>query len=148
MPFCFRDLLFNFAYSINRYGMKIYAMIGSFVVCLALLFYSLGFCKQQRKGIVNSQVLTFFTLGVIGDVLATTLMIMGSTKGLFTFHGLLGYSALLGMCIDAFLMWRHKLKMGVNVKVGKVLNIYSRIAFFWWIVAFITGLLLVAFRHS
>ena len=128
--------------------MKIYAMIGSMVVLFALLFYSIGFFKVQRKRMVNSQVLLFFTLGVILDISATILMILGSTKGLLTFHGVLGYSALLGMGIDAFLLWKHNLKKGSEEKVNRNLNLYSRIAYGWWVVAFITGGIMVAISHA
>jgi hypothetical protein len=128
--------------------MRIYALIGSVVVCFALIFYTLGFCKLQRKGIVNSQILTFFFIGVIGDISATILMILGSTKGMLTFHGFLGFSALLAMLIDTLLLWKHKLKKGPEFKINKVVNIYSRFAFFWWILAFITGVLLVVIKHA
>ncbi|MDD4969426.1 MAG: hypothetical protein PHT07_08355 [Paludibacter sp.] len=127
--------------------MKIYAMIGSFVVIIALTFYSIGFAKEQKKKLVTSRVLLFYTLGVLFDISATTLMILGSTKGLLTFHGFIGYSSLLGMCIDTFLLWNHNKKKGPEVNVSKGLNIYSRVAFIWWVAAFITGGLLVALRH-
>ncbi|MDR3652132.1 MAG: hypothetical protein P4L34_04090 [Paludibacter sp.] len=128
--------------------MKIYAMIGSLVVVFALVFYSIGFVKEQRKKLITSRVLLFFTLGVIFDISATTLMILGSTKGLLTFHGFIGYSSLLGMCIDTFLLWRHNLKKGPEVKVSQGLNIFSRVTYIWWVIAFITGGLLVALRHA
>ncbi|MDD3321312.1 MAG: hypothetical protein PHS59_07700 [Paludibacter sp.] len=127
--------------------MKTYAMIGSFVVLFALLFYTIGFVKEQKKKVVNSKVLLFYTLGIIFDVSATTLMIMGSTKGLFSFHGFIGYSSLLGMLIETYLLWRFNLKNGAETKVSKSLSIYSQITFIWWVMAFITGGLLVAFRH-
>ena len=81
------------------------------------------------------------------DISATMLMILGSTKGLLTFHGVLGYSALLGMGVDGFLLWKHNLKKGMEEKVNKNLNLYSRIAYGWWVVAFITGGLMVAVSH-
>ena len=127
--------------------MKIYSMIGSFVVIFALVFYSIGFAKEQKKKLVTSRVLLFYTLGVIFDISATTLMILGSGKG-FSLHGLIGYSSLLGMCIDTFLLWRHNRKKGAEAGVSRGLNLYSRIAYIWWVVAFITGGLLVAFRHN
>jgi len=127
--------------------MKIYSMIGSLVVIFALIFYSIGFAKEQRRKTVNLSVLLFFTLGVFFDISATTLMILGSSKGMLTIHGLLGYSSLLGMCTDTFLLWRHNKKKGPEINISKSLNIYSRIAYIWWVLAFITGGLLVAFRH-
>jgi len=128
--------------------MKIYAMIGSFVVIFALAFYSIGFVKEQRRKLITSRVLLFYTLGVLFDISATTLMILGSTKGLLTFHGFIGYSSLLGMSIDTILLWRQHQKNGPDTKVSKPLDIYSRIAYIWWVVAFITGGLLVAIRHA
>ena len=128
--------------------MKIYAMIGSFVVIFALTFYSIGFVKEQRRKLITSRVLMFYTLGVLFDISATTLMILGSTKGLLTFHGFIGYSSLLGMSIDTILLWRHNQKNGPEMKVTKGLDIYSRIAYIWWVMAFITGGVLVAIRHA
>ena len=128
--------------------MKIYALIGSFVVIFALAFYSIGFVKEQRRKLITSRVLLFYTLGVLFDISATTLMILGSTKGLLTFHGFIGYSSLLGMSIDTILLWRQHHKNGPDTKVSKPLDIYSRIAYIWWVVAFITGGLLVAIRHA
>ena len=126
--------------------MKIYSIIGSFVVIIALVLYSIGFTKEQRKKLITSRVLLFYTLGVFFDISATALMILGSSKG-FSFHGLIGYSSLLVMSIDTFLLWRQNLKKGPYMKVSKGLHIYSRIAYIWWVAAFITGGLLVALRH-
>jgi hypothetical protein len=127
--------------------MKIYSLIGSFVVIFALVFYSIGFAKEQKKKLVTSRVLLFYTLGVFFDISATTLMILGSSKGLLTFHGFIGYSSLLGMCIDTFLLWKHNIRKGTDENVSKGLNLYSRVAYIWWVAAFITGGLLVALRH-
>lgn len=127
--------------------MKIYSMIGSMVVTLALVFYSIGFAKEQRHKLVTSRILLFFTIGVILDISATILMILGSTKGGLTFHGFIGYSSLLGMSIDTILLWRYNLKNGPQKPICRSLNIYTRCAYIWWVAAFITGGLLVALRH-
>ncbi|MDP4239305.1 MAG: hypothetical protein Q8904_07545 [Bacteroidota bacterium] len=128
--------------------MKIYSMIGSLVVTVALVLYSIGFIKEQRRKLVTSRVLLFFTIGVLFDISATILMILGSSKGLLTIHGFIGYSSLLGMAIDTFLLWRHNLKNGPQAKASKSLHLYSRFAYTWWVMAFITGGLLVALRHA
>jgi hypothetical protein len=125
--------------------MKTAAVIGSFIVMFALLFYSVGFLKVRKVKIVNTFVLVFYTIGVSLDITATTFMIIGSTKGLFTTHGLLGYSALLGMLTDTVLLWRYNLKFGASESISKPLHLYSRIAYAWWIIAFISGGLLVLF---
>jgi hypothetical protein len=127
--------------------MKIYSLVGSMVVTLALVFYSIGFAKEQRRKLITARVLLFFTIGVLLDISATTLMILGSTKGMLTFHGFIGYSSLLGMSIDTILLWRYNLKNGPTKTVNKSINIYTRCAYIWWVAAFITGGLLVALRH-
>ena len=119
-------------------------MIGSFVVTLALVFYAIGFSRESRKRLVTGKVLLFYTIGVSLDISATILMILGSSKGMITPHGLIGYSSLLGMLTDTVLLWRHNLKSGTEIEVSRGLHIYSRIAFTWWIIAYITGGLLVA----
>jgi hypothetical protein len=125
--------------------MKTVSMIASFVVTLALVFYSIGFSKENRKKLVTVQVLLFYTIGVCLDITATTLMIIGSSKGMLTVHGMIGYSSLLGMLTDTILLWRHNRRQGSEALVNRGLQIYSRIAFTWWIIAYITGGLLVAF---
>ena len=99
-----------------------------------------------EKKIVSKTVLTFLTLGILLDITATTFMILGSSKGGFTTHGIIGYSSLLTMFIDAVLLWRLKSKSGINAGVPKKLHMYSRYAYVWWVLAFITGGLLVALR--
>ena len=127
--------------------MKTFSIIGSIVVLHALLFYSIGFYRLQRKRVINKRVLFAYSLGLVLDVAATVLMILGSTKGLFTLHGALGYSALLGMGVDIVLLWRHFKYNLLNEKVNLKINLYSKIAYSWWVVAFITGGLMVAFSH-
>jgi hypothetical protein len=124
--------------------MKIVSMIGSLVVTIALVFYSIGFAKEQRKKLVSSRVLLFYSIGVTLDITATILMIIGSTKGMLTVHGFIGYSSLLGMLTDTFLLWKHNLKDGPEKVVGNRLHLYSRIAYAWWVIAYITGGLLIA----
>jgi hypothetical protein len=124
--------------------MKTASIIGSAIVTIALVFYSIGFSKESKGRLVNGRVLLFYTIGVSLDITATILMIIGSTKGMLTLHGMIGYSSLLGMLTDTILLWRHNIKMGQEAKVSRSLHLYSRIAFTWWIIAYITGGLLVA----
>jgi hypothetical protein len=123
--------------------MKIILMIASSIVTIALVFYSIGFSKENRRKLVTGQVLLFYSIGVCLDITATILMIIGSAKGMLTVHGVIGYSSLLGMLIDTFLLWRYNLKQGPGTQVSGGLHLYSRIAFTWWIIAYITGGLLV-----
>jgi hypothetical protein len=124
--------------------MKIASIIGSIIVTVALIFYSIGFSKESRRRLVTGRVKLFYTIGVSLDITATICMIIGSTKGMLTLHGMIGYSSLAGMLADTVLLWRHNLKMGPEAEVSRPLHLYSRIAFTWWIIAYITGGLLVA----
>jgi hypothetical protein len=124
--------------------MKTISMIGSFIVTLALISYAIGFYGESKRKLVTNRVLQFYTVGVFLDVTATIFMIIGSSKGMVTPHGLIGYSSLTGMLIDTVLLWKHNRTLGPATEVSRGLHIYSRIAFTWWVIAYITGGLLVA----
>ena len=121
-------------------------MIGAGIVIFALLSYSLSIITEQRKRLVTPFVLRFLTIGVVLDITATAFMIIGSKSGAFTLHGILGYSSLAAMLTDTILIWRFHLGSNPGAEVPAKLHIYSRFAYGWWIVAFITGLLLVVLR--
>jgi EamA domain-containing membrane protein RarD len=108
------------------------------VVTFALLFYSIGVIMEQRKHFISKAVLTFLTAGVILDISSTALMIIGSRKIPITVHGFIGYSALTVMLIDTILVWRFWRSHG-NDQVSPGLNRYTRIAYIWWVVAYIAG---------
>ena len=124
--------------------MKTVSIIASFVVTVALVFYSVGFSKESRGKRITGRVLLFYTIGVSLDITSTILMIIGSSKGMVTLHGMIGYSSLLGMLADTILLWRYNLRIGPEKEVNRGLHLYSRIAFSWWVIAYITGGLLVA----
>ncbi|MBK6282294.1 MAG: hypothetical protein IPF54_06170 [Draconibacterium sp.] len=119
---------------------------GTIIVVFALASYSIAIFTEQRKKILRRRILVFLTLGVALDITATILMILGSSKGGFTLHGIIGYSSLAGMFIDAVLIWRLKIKNGSYCPVPNNIHIYSRYAYIWWVIAFVTGGLLVALR--
>ena len=126
--------------------MNIMLTYGTRIVILALIAYSIAILTEQKKHRIPNMVLIFITLGIILDVTATVFMIIGSGNTPFTLHGWLGYSSLTAMFIDTLLIWRHRLKAGAEAKVSSSLHLYSRIAYIWWILAFITGGLLVLFK--
>ncbi|MEI6678681.1 MAG: hypothetical protein WCL21_08740 [Mariniphaga sp.] len=123
--------------------MNILLKIGTSIVMFALTFYSVGIFNEQKHKKVLPRVLIFLTLGIIADIIATGFMIAGSSKGLFTLHGFIGYSSLLGMLIDNVLIWRIRVKEGVGAEVPDAIHLFSRYAYIWWVIAFITGGLLV-----
>ena len=118
---------------------------GMTVVNFALITYSLACFFEVRKRRLSAQVLGFFTAGVLLDITATTLMILGSRKIPITPHGILGYTALAAMLTDVILLWRQKKIKGLNGEISKKLHIYSTIAYCWWVIAYIAGAMLVMF---
>jgi hypothetical protein len=120
--------------------------LGTTIVFFALASYSFAVFTIHRKKILRRRILVFLTLGVALDITATVFMILGSSKGGFTLHGIIGYSSLLGMFIDAVLIWRLKINSGSYSMIPESIRIYSRYAYFWWVIAFITGGLLVMLK--
>jgi hypothetical protein len=120
--------------------------LGTIIVVFALASYSFAVFTIHRKKILRRRILVFLTLGVALDITATVFMILGSSKGGFTLHGIIGYSSLLGMFMDAVLIWRLKVKNGSYSMIPGSISIYSRYAYLWWVIAFITGGLLVMLK--
>jgi len=108
------------------------------VVTIALVFYSIGAITEQRKHAVTRLVLFFLTVGVLLDITSTTLMIINSGNIPITVHGIIGYTALLAMLVDAILIWRHWRKNGSG-PVPRPLHLYTRVAYGWWVIAYIAG---------
>src|SRR5512137_2001902 len=119
---------------------------GATIVVFALLSYTVAVVGEQRRRRLSPQTLAFLTVGVLLDVTATIFMILGSSKGAFTLHGVLGYSSLAAMIIDTLLVWRLASSAGPGAEVPRGLHLYTRFAYLWWVAAFITGGLLVAMR--
>jgi hypothetical protein len=126
--------------------MNHYSMTGAGIVIFALLSYSLSILTEQRKKLVTPFVLRFLTIGIILDITATAFMIIGSSNSAFTLHGILGYSSLAAMFIDTILIWRFHLSTRPGTVVPKQLHLYSRYAYSWWVIAFVTGLMLVVLK--
>ncbi len=115
---------------------------GVTIVNLALISYAVGIIGEQRSHRVSSRVLAFLVVGVVLDVTATACMIAGSSRGPFTAHALLGFSSLAAMLSETFFAWRHRRANGDDL-VPAWLHRWSRIAFGWWLVAYVTGAFLV-----
>lgn len=123
--------------------MKPWIRAGVGIVLLALVCYTLATAAHQRERRVTSFVLRFLTAGLALDIAATVCMVLGSSSSGLTAHGALGFSALFGMLVETVLAWRHRLARG-EAPVSDRLALYGRIAYSYWILAFVSGGLLVA----
>lgn len=126
--------------------MKPILLIGSILVTLALISYSIGIITEQRIKRISKKVLTFLLIGLFLDITATVCMVIGSTNSPFTFHGFIGYTGLLAMIIENGLAFRFYFKNGSDEPVSRALNLYSRYAYILWVAVYITGSLLVALK--
>jgi hypothetical protein len=113
--------------------------LGAAIVLFALVSYSVATFHQIRKRRVTDTVRCFLWLGIALDVVATGCMILGSSKGLITIHGLLGYSALALMALDTYWITRFQRKHGSEVLIPDHLQRYSIGAYSWWVLAFVAG---------
>lgn len=122
--------------------MKPILITASGIVTLALIFYSLAFFGFHRKKKLTRKILTYQTAGLLLDIAATILMIIGSSKGPFTFHGILGYSSLSLMIVDTVFFWGRR----QSEEFPPWLRTYSKVAYSWWILAYITGGMIAMLR--
>ncbi len=127
--------------------MNIFLLIGTSVVNIALIFYTIAIIREQKNKLVNNATLIFFNIGVISDITATICMITGSTHTALSSHGIIGYSALLIMITECVLLWKHWLTKGQKTEVTLKLHLFSRYAYIWWVIAYFTGIVIMAIRH-
>ena len=120
---------------------------GIIFVHIALILYTLFIIFESRKHKTTKLVLVLISLAVMFDVIATACMMIGTTRTYFTFHGIMGYIGLLLMLVDAILLWKYKLRYGIENLISKSLNSFTKVAYSWWIIAYITGVLVSIFRH-
>lgn len=118
---------------------------GTVIVTFALISYSVFIFVESRQSALTALAVGTLTLGVCLDITSTTVMIIGSRNIPITVHGVLGYAALTGMLIDAILIWRHWRGEKRDQPVSRPLNVYTRLAYGWWVFAYIAGALLAAF---
>ena len=124
------------------------AIVGAFIITLALLSYGISSIAVQRFKIVTPGVLIFLSFGVLLDIIAVIFMIIGSEKSAFSAHGLLGYSAMLTMITDLVLIWRFYFRNGFDEVISNPILLYSKIAYVWWVITYITGSLLVIWPQN
>ena len=128
--------------------MNFLSLVGAFLITLALLSYGIASITIQRFKIVTPGMLVFFIVGVILDLTAIAFMINGSSKGIFTLHGILGYTATLTMIIDLLLILKSYFKNGFDSLINNSVLLSSKIAYAWYLLVYITGSLLVIWPQN
>lgn len=121
---------------------------GVILIHIALVLYSVFIYKEHKYKRATKGLVGFITAAVIFDISATVCMMLGTAEQYFTLHGILGYTALTVMVIDAIFIWKHKLKHGSEVPFSDTLNRNSKLGYMLWLVAFFTGEMLAFMNHS
>jgi hypothetical protein len=121
--------------------MKPFTRIAVTIVTCALAAYTVGTIRQQRARRITGVVTGFLAAGVLLDIVATVFMILGSGK-VVSLHGLLGYTALAGMAAEVVIAWRWRATRG-DAPITNGMALYSRVAYGYWVLAFVSGGLLV-----
>lgn len=121
-------------------------IVGITIVNLALIAYTIAFITFIKKKLVVNQALIPLSIGVSLDICATSFMIFGSSHSFLSTHGVIGYSSLLAMIIDCALLWKFRIKYNSKGSIPQPLQWYTRIAYIWWICAYIAGILVVLGR--
>jgi hypothetical protein len=129
--------------SSTKYIMNPTLITGTVIVTFALISYSIAVITEQRKHSISKFILTFLTIGITLDITATIVMIIGSSNIPLTFHGILGYSALIVMLADTICIWR--LKLNHVALVPRKLHLYTRVAYSWWVIAYFAGSFIAMF---
>jgi hypothetical protein len=125
--------------------MKPILIAGISIVNLALISYTTAIIIQTRKKLLTRYVLIFLVTGVIFDITSTICMIIASGKSI-TLHGIIGYSALAGMLTETIFLYLQKRKYGINSSISTQLKLWSAIAYFYWVLAYITGAIIVMMK--
>jgi hypothetical protein len=122
-------------------------VVGVILIHIALVLYSIFIYKERKYKRATNGVVGFITAAVIFDISATLCMMIGTVEGWLTLHGVLGYTALTVMVIDAVFIWRHRIKQGTEVPFSDTLNRNSKLGYILWLIAFGTGEMLAVINH-
>jgi hypothetical protein len=125
--------------------MKPILIAGISIVNLALIAYATAIIIQSFKKSITRRVLTFLTIGIVFDITSTVCMVISSGKG-FSIHGMIGYLSLAAMMTDTILSYRNVIRHGLNSILSKKFIVWSQAAFFYWVVAYITGAVIIMTR--
>lgn len=121
---------------------------GVILIHIALILYSIFIFKEHKYKRATKGVVWFISVAVVFDISATVCMMLGTAEKYFTLHGILGYTALVVMLIDAVFIWKHKIKYGSEVPFSATLNRNSKLGYILWLIAFTTGEMLAVMNQQ
>lgn len=122
------------------------AIIGAFIITLSFLAYGIGSISLVRFRIIGRIVLTFLSMGIVFDLLAITLMALGSNGSPYTMHGFVGATAFLVMFVNTVWCWNVFTKRGLDSKARKNHIVYTKAAYLIWVIAYFAGSVIIIWR--
>lgn len=127
--------------------MNTFLLFGISIVNIALLFYTAAFIIAVRNKLVSRLFFSVLFAGVLFDISATTLMIVGSTHGVITLHGIIGYTSLGAMIAEVvnYLILVRKKGFGKEFS-KKSLKIFAFV-YLYWVLVYVTGAVLIMLRN-
>ena len=123
--------------------MKPLILAGIVSVVLALACYTMAFASEQRARRISGAVLGLLVVGVVLDLSSALFMIKGAQGSVLTPHGIVGFTALGIMVVLMALAARHRRRRG-GAEVPAGLHAFFRIAYALWVLAFLSGVAMVA----
>jgi len=126
--------------------MKTIIIVGILLVNLALILYSIAIIPVIIKKTLLKFTFPAFFLGIVCDLSATICMVIGSTHTALSRHGLIGYSALAFMILDVVLLFRFKAKNVEKTTLPPRMYDFTKMVYFWWLVAYASGAFIIMFR--
>ena len=123
--------------------MNVFSLAGAFTITLSLLSYGIGSISIQRFRTVSVFTIVFLAIGLVLDIVATVLMIIGSHNLPFTLHGWIGYSAFFVMLVYVIIILRFYLKHGSEKHIDPGMVLLTKISYGWWVVAYLTGSIII-----
>lgn len=112
-------------------------IFGIIFINLALIFYTTAIWTERKIKKIKKWILFIFSLGFLSDLIGTSIMFVNATERFsYNIHTISGYSALLIMLLH--LIWAI-LSFLKSERYEKYFTKFSIIAWFIWLLAFVTG---------
>lgn len=114
--------------------------VGTILITLALVFYSIGVWSERFAGRLKGWHLIFFWLGLVCDTTATTIMMnyAGALKA--NVHGVTGVAAILLMVIHA--LWATIVWVRKDERAIVDFHKFSIVVWAIWLIPYFTGILM------
>ena len=114
--------------------------VGTILITLALVFYSIGVWSERFAGRLKGWHLIFFWLGLVCDTTATTIMMKYAGALKANVHGVTGVAAILLMVIHA--LWATIVWVRKDERAIVDFHKFSIVVWAIWLIPYFTGILM------